>query len=244
MLGVRRTQRMAKKIGKRRILAGAVVGGVAGLALGLLLLLVVGNYLVFTTILGMIAVAFDRALGGEPRGVARRLFGRIENAIGGGIPEHWTDVRSSAVVVPVSTVNASLAEAGILKAVKIREALVRLCQDRFMPDAVFQAIDRKRRAGQALTTEEAQYVKQADANYLELACDKMQVVLFYEGDFFALAPEDRLVLHRLVERYPGCSLVSGPQGIGDRLIRRIHPQGQITEDEAETVLHEMLRSGA
>jgi hypothetical protein len=98
---------MAKSMRGRRILAGAVVGGVAGFAAGLLLLPVAGNYLVFTTALGTIAVALDRALGGEPRGVARSLFGRIESAIGGGLPEHWTDVRSFAVVVPVCDFSGS-----------------------------------------------------------------------------------------------------------------------------------------
>ncbi len=242
----------------RRILAGAIVGATTGLVLGLVLWPIVGNYLVFTTIIGGLLVALDRAFGGEPRGVAKSLFGSIERAMAGGpvspgskhfgadpsLPQRWTDVRSFAVVVPLQTPDAHAPESGVRKALKVRDALTVLCQDRYLPDEIFGSIDRKRRAGQALTGEEAKYVKQADVNYLELICHKMEIVVLYEGDFFALSPDERHALHRLVEQFPGCLLVSGHQGIGDRIAHRMNPHGRITEDEAQEVLLDILRRGA
>ncbi|MGB2981638.1 MAG: hypothetical protein WBC77_10375 [Candidatus Zixiibacteriota bacterium] len=166
----------------------------------------------------------------------KRLF-----AGGPGLPQRWTDIRSFTVVVPLGTADVRRAQAGIQKALKIRDAFTKLCQDRYLPDEVFQSIDEKRRGGQALTEEEEKYVKQADANYLQEVCYKMQIALFYEGDFFALSPEERHALHQLVERFSGCLLVSGHQGIGDRIAHRMNPEGRLTDEEAREMLLGFVR---
>jgi hypothetical protein len=152
----------------------------------------------------------------------------------------WTDIRSFVVAVPIEVPDARLAEEGIQNAVKVRNALMLLCQDRYRPDEILQSIDSKRRAGNRLTDEEAKYIRQSEAIYLRMVCDKMEIALFYEADFFALSPEERHALYRLVERYPGCSLVSGRQGIGDRLVHRMNPKRRVTDNEAQQLLRKFL----
>jgi hypothetical protein len=143
--------------------------------------------------------------------VKRLLFGW-------GLPKRWSDIRSFSIVVPIGRPDARLAENGIQKAIKVRNALIKLCRDRYLLDEIWQSVDRKRQAHHALTDEEAKYIAQADSNYLEMACDKMQIVIFYEGEFQLAPQESRHALYQLIERYPGCSLVSGNPGIGDRVV--------------------------
>ena len=156
------------------------------------------------------------------------------------LPRRWLEIRSFAVVLPLETPDVHRAETGLRKAIKIREALKKLCNDRYKRDDLFESIDRKRRTGRSLTEEEGRYVTQADSNYLDMMCDKMQIVLLCE-DFLAWSPEERSALHRLVERVPGCALVSGLQAIGDRVLHRVDPAGQLTDDEAREVLLRFLR---
>jgi hypothetical protein len=225
----------------RRILVGALMGGAVGLALGLLLRPLIGNHLVFAVLFGAIVVGLDRALGGEPTGPARSVSDAIMRALGGevSLPSHWSEIRHFVVLVHLKTPDLSRAEAGIRKAVQIRAALVELCQDRYFPNEIYRVIQVKQRAGKDLSTEEAKYAAQADSNYLEYACEKISIFLFYE-DYYASSLAERNALCQLADRYQGCALVSRPGGLPDCFIYRLSPEGLLTREQARKILRKIL----
>lgn len=158
-----------------------------------------------------------------------------------GLPEDWTSAPSFTVVIPLRMVDIRLAERGLQQALKLRDAVADVCHELCWDD-VFQTIHAKRQANMLLSDEEQKYVTQADINYLEMVIEKMDIAVFYDGDFYNLPASDRLALYRLIERYPGCSLVSSTQALGWRRKMMIDPKAEITSHEAKKRVRRIFRS--
>lgn len=156
------------------------------------------------------------------------------------LPVPWSEVPSFNLMISITSVDVDAIEHSVLQAEKVRAKLLQLCQDKYLYDEVFQTFVRKRKRGEPLAPEEKQYLEQSDSNYLELVCDKMAIVLCFEGDFYSITAEQRGSLYRLAENHPGCSLVFGLSGVRYGKSKRLAPGTTLTEDQAARLLMSII----
>ena len=170
------------------------------------------------------------------------MFARVKRVVElMGLPQDWTSAPSFTVIIPLSTVDIRLAERGLRQALKLQDAVTEICYD-LCWDQIFQAIHAKRQANMPLNEKEQQYVAQADRNYIEMVIYKMGIAILYDGDFFGLSDSDRLAFRRLVERYPGCLLVSSTQVFVGRRILTLNPHNEITRHDAKKRIRKIFRA--
>jgi hypothetical protein len=169
-------------------------------------------------------------------------MGHLKKLFGGesALPVWWDDVPSFNLIIPIASVEVDAIEHSILQAEKVRAKLLELCKDKYFYDELFQTIGRKRTHGEPLAPEEERYLNQADSNYLQLAYEKMEIVLYFEGDFWGITAEQRGSLYRLAENHPGSSLVSGLSGVRYGKTRLLAPGTSLTDDQAAKLLMSII----
>lgn len=122
-------------------------------------------------------------------------------------PRKWRDVQRAAAVMDVPEYDLSRIEANLIEAQKMFSDLVDVLRKRYARDQILHSLRHRQGAGETLTEQELAYIRQSEANFLDMVSEKFMVVLHFMGDWDDLSEAQQDALRALAHKHPPCKVL-------------------------------------